>query len=387
LLNNGSSQGNDIRPESGPDFIGIWPNGRLDCGITKANLKKFVLMFDSDSKDQDFDLIFKIFDRDNDGRLSWAEFSEAICPKDVPWNFDACRKTSTEFAEYMQRSLSRVFTQEIENQRSLEVCRAKLYLSSQAESCLFDKIDASGRGLINIQDFDAYVRSHNPKTSFVDSERAFRRLDLDQDGTIIFEEFILALRNNYIHSTYSDYQQYRESTNELRDQFRGTGKSDSIIPNSCSTERKVKRSLLLVKPDLRIPGRANEPRENFHLDETDFHLTTEDFGSGPIEDPVVVDRQIGCWNREKRQEVQDQEIWIKMSEMGKEIFGAKDGAKVSHNLRGPSPERPLQSVCYHDNVPKFSEHSLERSKISLLNEKYSARNNFDLIQEISSDRY
>lgn len=131
----------------------------MDGGITKANLKKFVLMFDSDSKDQDFDLIFKIFDLDNDGMLSWAEFSEAICPKDVPWDFDACGKTPPEFAEYMQRSLARVFTQEIENQRSLEVCRAGLYLSSQAESFLFDKIDVSRCGLINIQDFDSYVKS------------------------------------------------------------------------------------------------------------------------------------------------------------------------------------------------------------------------------------
>ena len=73
--------------------------------------------------------------------------------------------------------------------------------------------------------------------------------------------------------------------------------------------------------------------------------------------------------------------------MEKEICGAKHGAKVSHYLTGPSPERPLQSVCYHDSVPKISEHSLERSKIELLNEKYSAQNNFDLIQEISSDRY
>lgn len=307
MLNNGSSQGIDIRSEIGLDFIGIWPNGGSDGGITKANLKKFVLMFDSDSKDQDFDLIFKIFDKDNDGRLSWAEFSEAICPKDVSWNFDTCGKTPTEFADYMQRSLARVFTQEIENQRSLEVFRAKLYLSSQAESCLFDKIDASGRGLINIQDFDAYVKSQNPKTSLVDSERAFRRLDLDQDGTIIFEEFILALRHNYIQSTYSDYQQYRESTNELRDQFSGTRKSNSIVPKSCSTERKVKKSLLLVKPDFRIPGRTNGPREQFDLDDTDFHLTTEDFGGGPRETPVVVERQRGCWDREKKQEVQDQD--------------------------------------------------------------------------------
>jgi Ca2+-binding EF-hand superfamily protein len=387
LLNNGSSQGNDIRSGIGLDFIGIWPNGRLDGGITKANLKKFVLMFDSDSKDQDFDLIFKIFDRDNDGRLSWSEFSEAICPKDVPWNFDTFGKTPTEFADYMQRSLARVFTQEIENQRSLEVCRAKLYLSSQAESCLFDKIDASGRGLINIQDFDAYVKSQNPKTSLVDSERAFRRLDLDQDGTIIFEEFILALRHNYILSTYSDYQQYRESTNELRDQFSGTRKSNSIVPKSCSIERKVKKSLLLVKPDFRIPGRTNGPREGFDLDDTDFHLTTEDFGGGPRETPVVVERQRGCWDSEKRQEVQDQKILMQISEIGKETFGAKDGAKVSHYLKGPSPERPLQSVFYLDSVPKFSEHSLEPSKISLLEGKYSAQNNFDLIQEISSDRY
>jgi hypothetical protein len=76
-----------------------------------------------------------------------------------------------------------------------------------------------------------------------------------------------------------------------------------------------------------------------------------------------------------------------MSEMGKETFRAKDGAKVLHYLKGPSPERPLQSVCYLDSVPKFSEHSLEPSKISMLNDKYSAQNNFDLIQEISSDRY
>lgn len=123
---------------------------------------------------------------------------------------------------------------------------------------------------------------------------------MDQDGTIIFEEFTLALRHNYIHSTYSDYHQYKESTNELRDQFRRARKFNSIVPKLCSSLRKDKGSLLLVKPDFRIPGRANEAKEKFDLDEIDFHLTTDDLRGGPKEAPVVVESEIGCLDRENR---------------------------------------------------------------------------------------
>lgn len=103
----------------------------------------------------------------------------------------------------LEHSLVRVFEQEMLNQRNLENARRQVHLSSFTETKLFDSIDRDLKGWITSVDLELWLRERNAATSYTRYERAFRRMDLNRDGRIDFDEFLLMVRPIYNYTSYN----------------------------------------------------------------------------------------------------------------------------------------------------------------------------------------
>jgi len=58
------------------------------------------------------------------------------------------------------------------------------------------------KGWISAVDLEIWLREKNAATSYTRYERAFRRMDLNRDGRIDFDEFLLMVRPIYNYSSY-----------------------------------------------------------------------------------------------------------------------------------------------------------------------------------------
>merc|ERR1719218_445631 len=87
------------------------------------------------------------------------------------------------------------------NQRNIENVRRKLHLSSLTETKLFESIDRDGKGYISSTDLEVWLRLRNSGGNQTRFERAFRRMDLNNDGRITFEEFLQMVRPVYNYSS------------------------------------------------------------------------------------------------------------------------------------------------------------------------------------------
>ena len=110
----------------------------------------------------------------------------------------------------------RCFEQECINQRNLEDARRALHLSSYTEGQLFDYVDRDVKGWISLTDIDMFMTANYSGSTYAKVERAFRRMDEDSDGRILFEEFLRAVRPVYLYPTYSDYYNVRRHSSPLR---------------------------------------------------------------------------------------------------------------------------------------------------------------------------
>lgn len=97
--------------------------------------------------------------------------------------------------------MTRIFEQEMLNQRNIENVRRKLHLSSLNETKLFDSIDRDGKGYVSSTDLEVWLRLRNAGTNYTRYERAFRRMDLNNDGRINFEEFLQMCRPVFNYSS------------------------------------------------------------------------------------------------------------------------------------------------------------------------------------------
>ena len=205
-------------------------------GISRAALRTFLNDCNLFPLETDLDLLFWNLDKDGDGLLSWSEFLAVVVPKEhasITPQYGATRHFTLE----AEHSLMRVFEQELANQRSLEDARKRLHMSSYTESSLFDLVDRNLNSWISLPDMEAFLKSRFAGSTFLKTERAFRRVDEDNDGRVIFEEFLRAVRPVYLYPTYVEYYNHRRALSPLR------YKSSVLEEVRCLTPEAVRESL------------------------------------------------------------------------------------------------------------------------------------------------
>lgn len=111
--------------------------------------------------------------------------------------------------------MTRIFEQELLNQVNMENIRRKLHLSSLTETKLFDSIDRDGKGYFSETDLLVWLKFRNAATNYSRYERAFRRMDLNNDGRINFEEFLQIIRPAYNFSSSYSYKLDKTSQSNL----------------------------------------------------------------------------------------------------------------------------------------------------------------------------
>ena len=190
-------------------------NGSHLTGVSRNALKTYLNDCGLFPLEADLDLLFWNTDKDGDGLINWTEFLETVMSKEnayVTPQYGDLRSFTIE----LEHSLMRIFEQEMVNQRNLEDARRTLSLSSFTESKLFDLVDLERKGWLTLNDLDAFLKSRYAGSTYAKSERAFRRMDEDRDGKVVFEEFLRAVRPVYMYPTYAEYYNIRRTASPLR---------------------------------------------------------------------------------------------------------------------------------------------------------------------------
>lgn len=239
-------------------------------GITRTALRTFLNNNGLFPPEADLDLLFWNLDRDGDGLVNWTEFLNTVMSREhsfVPPQYG----TYYPFSVELEHSLMRVFEQEMVNQRNLEDSRRALHLSSYTESKLFDSVDRELKGWVSLADVDAFLKSRYAGTTYAKSERAFRRIDEDGDGRVVFEEFLRAVRPVYLYPTYADFYAFkrtnspeRRHTSPMRRAYNTTKKlydtADKFqTPDRRSLRKSLRRSVHASVHASRSPARRHSP--------------------------------------------------------------------------------------------------------------------------------
>jgi len=173
-------------------------------GITIPELGKFLKDCGVDFYPEDLDLLFVHLDFDSDGLVSWPEFLDAILAREYHSNY--VYGTPHPCNAEIEVAMSRVLETEMQNERSLESRRVKIWeISELREGALFDEIDTEHKGFLTLANFQTFVNQFNTDVPFADIERAFRRIDEDNDDRILFDEFVRVLRPMYCYKYFDHY--------------------------------------------------------------------------------------------------------------------------------------------------------------------------------------
>jgi len=88
----------------------------------------------------------------------------------------------------------------------LEVKRKHLWeLAELKEGALFDEMDTDRKGWLSLNDFQNFMTQFYPNMNFAEIERAFRRVDEDNDDRVLFDEFVRTVRPVYCYRYYDHY--------------------------------------------------------------------------------------------------------------------------------------------------------------------------------------
>ena len=115
-----------------------------------------------------------------------------------------------------------------------------MHLSSYTESQLFDLVDRDRKGWISLSDLDYFMTYRFSGSTYARVERAFRRMDEDSDGRILFEEFLRAVRPVYLYPSYADYYNVRRNTSPLR--YKGSFNNRSALNTTKLVSKDVYRT-------------------------------------------------------------------------------------------------------------------------------------------------
>lgn len=146
-------------------------------------------------------------DRDGDGFIDWPEFVKTVISKEASFSeressHDAMMQHPANLEPELEYSLCRVFEEELDGILKLE--KYKLQLSIHPDLGLiqsFKLLDPFGKGYFDQIDLQEFISAHFYPVSQYRAERIFRRLDLDYDGRVGYQEWNHVARPREINDT------------------------------------------------------------------------------------------------------------------------------------------------------------------------------------------
>ena len=132
--------------------------------------------------------LFYALDRNQDGRIDWREFTRTILARESTYR-DYSRRTDGLSLE-VEHSLARVLEEELAGLKRLERLKRDLIAIPDFEYvATFDALDISGRGWLSLEDLLEFLASQLGSVSRSRVERAFCRLDQNDDGRLSLKEW------------------------------------------------------------------------------------------------------------------------------------------------------------------------------------------------------
>jgi len=101
--------------------------------------------------------------------------------------------------------LLRVFQQEMNNQQRLEQARKVLMSTGPCEASLFDYLDYDSKGFLVFAGVENFIRSKHRSLITTKVERAWRRLQPDNEGRVHYRKFLKAIRPTYFYESYTSH--------------------------------------------------------------------------------------------------------------------------------------------------------------------------------------
>ena len=165
--------------------------------VSKKDLAVFLAENDVKVRSRDLFLLFERLDRDRDGVICWAEFLMTVISKRGYSSKKAAgtMKISSHFPLEIEHSMVRIFEEELSGLKEIRHLQKRLYENNDFDAkAAFSDIDGQNKGYFNSQDLYDFLTRNLGTTTFCRVERAMRRMDLDCDGRINFDDFMRAVR-------------------------------------------------------------------------------------------------------------------------------------------------------------------------------------------------
>jgi Ca2+-binding EF-hand superfamily protein len=176
----------DFSPSSFFSVISAGPS------ISARDLKRFLTSKSVQVSDNEVYMIIKQYSCLQDARISREDFLQMFLPSTAEELRERClsRPLIDSCSDYTWACFLRVLQEELKLQRELEA--AKLSLYQQEGFSVFSAFEAIARGrqLIDETDLLQYMREYRFFLSAEDVDALLRRVDLEDDGGISYNEFL-----------------------------------------------------------------------------------------------------------------------------------------------------------------------------------------------------
>jgi len=171
--------------------------GSISSGELSEGMKRYGIF----ANKEELYLLLRRFDKDNDGKLKFSDFTEAFTCKQqeyanllnnrTPINADLSLDIDQAFSEETKKSISRVLRMHLDNEGTTESLRQRLarrYNFNVHEA--FTYLDVNDDGIISADELGDIL----DKNDFYATQRELRllmdRLDGNRDGKITYSEFV-----------------------------------------------------------------------------------------------------------------------------------------------------------------------------------------------------
>ena len=179
-----------------PDFNSIEAFRRLteDETIRLLDVRRFLKDNGYSPTDEEMEILYAALDRDHDRVISWGEFlnsciNREFSPDDS--NFPNSWRVPREIPAEVERALAEVLMQELEAGLRIEDAKHQ-FISSVSKFALeqiFDQIDNEHKDYVSLVNLWTFIKSEAKETSLKVAERCFKRLDLDYDARINYDDW------------------------------------------------------------------------------------------------------------------------------------------------------------------------------------------------------
>ena len=188
-----------------PDFEPYTAFKRIDRDgsgyISTWELHNFLRDNDLHVLEKDIHNLYKVFDLNQDGRITYTEFLNIVLPKTSP----SLRQLATSRQSYyvaryetlpyeVEWALARVFDKEINYFRKVELLKEDLALRYDFNNHnAFRLIDEDRNGFIDLDAIYLFLKRNQIPVTDGDIQALLNRTDRDGDGTLSYSEFVDAI--------------------------------------------------------------------------------------------------------------------------------------------------------------------------------------------------